>query len=424
MKKIFLLPLTIIIFNISLTAQSVIDNPEDIKNLGKNSSIEYKRSLIALQEAEEDVTGLFKIDKTELSVSSTNTDLSGSQWGLNSSVNIPIIDKLSLSGSINQDLNGAISVRIEPFEHSSSGELADINLRSQMLLTETAELYSKIDAVSVVLDWMSAKRNLELQKEMVDLNDILYSDSKNRYELGDITLDELKENLITWSESRKQLLIKRQSYTLAQKSLFSTFSIDESEIDFKIFNVIELELYLDELKKDIDVSKADFLKSSSYMLSTYSVLSAKTQLENTWIYEPDFSAQANLDFDQDAGYGFSASINFSISLDNFYGSERDIKLQEYDLLVSEHQMELNDIKLEFSQKIDILESSEIDTSIIKIEYEQAEILYSEAKILYEAGEYSEIELEESRLYVIQVKNDLFDSMAGEYNSWMEFRKYL
>lgn len=424
MKRVILFPLLILILNTSLFTQTILDNPEDIKELGKANSIEYKRSLISLSEAEDDVISLFKIDDTSLSLSSANTDLSDGDWELESSVNIPIIDKLSLSGSIDQDLKGTAGVKIEPFKHSASKALLDINLRSQMVLTNTAELNSEIDAVSVVLDWMSAKRSLDLQLERVDMNDILYSDNKSRYESGNITLDELRESLITWSESRKQLLIKKQSFTLAEKNLYSILAVNRDEVDIRKFNVPELELYLNALKNDIDVSKADFLKSSSYIQSAYSVQTAKVEFENTWIYEPDISANANVSFDTDAEYDFSASINFTVSLDDFQSKERDKKLQEFNISLSEHQIGLNDVKLEFSQKLDLLESSEIDTSIIKIEYEEAQVLYSEAKLLFDTGEYSEIDLEESRIYVSQAENDLFDSLVGEYIYWMEFRKYL
>lgn len=424
MKRVILFPLLILILNTSLFTQTILDNPEDIKELGKANSIEYKRSLISLSEAEDDVISLFKIDDTSLSLSSANTDLSDGDWELESSVNIPIIDKLSLSGSIDQDLKGTAGVKIEPFKHSASKALLDINLRSQMVLTNTAELNSEIDAVSVVLDWMSAKRSLDLQIERVDMNDILYSDNKSRYESGNITLDELRESLITWSESRKQLLIKKQSFTLAEKNLYSILAVNRDEVDIRKFNVPELELYLNALKNDIDVSKADFLKSSSYIQSAYSVQTAKVEFENTWIYEPDISANANVSFDTDAEYDFSASINFTVSLDDFQSKERDKKLQEFNISLSEHQIGLNDVKLEFSQKLDLLESSEIDTSIIKIEYEEAQVLYSEAKLLFDTGEYSEIDLEESRIYVSQAENDLFDSLVGEYIYWMEFRKYL
>lgn len=424
MKRVILFPLLILILNTSLFTQTILDNPEDIKELGKANSIEYKRSLISLSEAEDDVISLFKIDDTSLSLSSANTDLSDGDWELESSVNIPIIDKLSLSGSIDQDLKGTAGVKIEPFKHSASKALLDINLRSQMVLTNTAELNSEINAVSVVLDWMSAKRSLDLQIERVDMNDILYSDNKSRYESGNITLDELRESLITWSESRKQLLIKKQSFTLAEKNLYSILAVNRDEVDIRKFNVPELELYLNALKNDIDVSKADFLKSSSYIQSAYSVQTAKVEFENTWIYEPDISANANVSFDTDAEYDFSASINFTVSLDDFQSKERDKKLQEFNISLSEHQIGLNDVKLEFSQKLDLLESSEIDTSIIKIEYEEAQVLYSEAKLLFDTGEYSEIDLEESRIYVSQAENDLFDSLVGEYIYWMEFRKYL
>ena len=82
------------------------------------------------------------------------------------------------------------------------------------------------------------------------------------------------------------------------------------------------------------------------------------------------------------------------------------------------------VKYKFDQIIDSIDSTALNREIAFLEYEQAEILLSEAELLYERGDISRIDLEESRLSLSTSENAYFKTLAQEYQSWLALKEYL
>ncbi len=410
----------------SLYSLTEISSLEEIQKFGKENSIEYKNSLLNLEEATEDVEGILKLDSTSISVRTSNNNLEIEEWGLNTSVEIPIIEQLSIIGDMDQDLSGTVGLSISPLAHTGNVVQSEINYKKALIEVEGSLLEAQNSVVSASLNWMKAKRDMDLQDKRVILNELLYNDDKDRYNVGDITLDELQDSLITWSESRKVYLELKQSYKQAEKSLYSSLGVGPDDVKVDVLTIEDIEESLTKLKESINTNQGNFLKSSSFRLSNYSVESAKENFENTWSYEPNLTAGVGMTYYQDGSEPslFNASVNFSINLDHFQKNKRDRAEEFYSLSVKQMELQRNEAELDFNQGLEELESSQINSEIYKIEYEQALILLSEAKLLYNSGDYSEVDLEQSNIYLEAVTNSLFNSFADEYKAWMEFRVYL
>ena len=63
-------------------------------------------------------------------------------------------------------------------------------------------------------------------------------------------------------------------------------------------------------------------------------------------------------------------------------------------------------------------------SYYEYEYEQALVLLNEAEILHKAGDYSQIELLESQLFLQQAENNYFSSLVNEYLALFDYLKYI
>jgi len=423
MRNNFFLSLFFIICTLGVNGETSISNIDEILKLGIKNSPDYKKSLLLLEEAERGVSNIFNVDETSISVTSINQDLEVDNWRLNTSINIPLLNQVVLNGEIDNEQSGSIGVTFKPFNHSSDVIESNIILKSQEEFVKYTLLQVRVDSVSSVLEWVSAKRNYDVQLKKVELMEVLYSDNKSRYENTDLTLDELKDTLIELSESRKSLFEKQQILYKAEINLFSKLGVLANDIDINGFSITEIEKELGLIKSVTDLKSADYLKSYNYFKSYYDLELSKAKLDDSWWYTPNFTTKANLDFDSNQNYKASASLNFTLSLEDF-SDFKDLMEEEYKILTSEFNAVTKEVELEFNQGLDTLKSSGINREICSIEYEQAKDVLLEAKILFDSGDYSEVEYEESRLYYVEAQNRLFESLVQEYISWMNIQEYL
>lgn len=410
----------------ALHGETVLNSIDDIAAYGSENNISYRNSRISLMKAEENLQGIFLLDESSVS---TTGSYSGSffdegEWGGSVRMDIPVIEQLSLSGSVDHDLDGSLSLNLSPLAHSDSRVQSEITLDSALISAEASRLNAEVTAVSVALNWMTAYREYETQKLQSELSRSLYMDDKVRFDLGEITFDELQDSLVQWSSDRVTLKEKEDQYMNSESSLFSQLGAGGDELRVKQLTAEDLQVSLGKIIRELDPEEGDYLKSSELKLSVLSRVSAEESLKNTWIYEPDLQAKASIDFDEEGMSGFSASLTLSFSLDDIQSTEREISREEAAIAAAEEAQTRSDAELEFGQIIDSIESSALNREIAEIEYEQAAILLSEAELLMRRGDLSSLELDESRLSLSRSENALFSALADEYLAWYALKAYL
>lgn len=426
MKRYILLYIVLFIISTGLTSQTKLKSIDDISKFGVENSINYRKSILSLSEAEDKREGILKLDSSSIATKTSYSGTSTDSIDLETTILIPVIDQLTITGSVSENIEGKVGLSISPLSHSETRIQNDLSYRSSVINSQSALLSAEIDAVESSLNWMSASKNFNMQNENWLLEEIIYNDDKSRYNSGDITLDELKESLISWSEARKLYISSEQNLKETEKNLYEDLGSTSKDVEVKIISVKDLEESLVKLKSSMNTGITNFNKNSSLQLSAISVKSAKEHLKKTWTYEPDITAQLAVPYDENGlnSDGFSASINFSLSLDDFNKSERDRAEDYYNISILENRLKINEAEVDLNRTLNMLESNNINSDIFRVEYEQAEILLSEAELLYSSGVYSEVELEQSKVYLTQGENNLFDALVTEYLSWLDLKRYL
>jgi hypothetical protein len=410
-----------------LNGQTILTSLEEIAAFGAENNLDYKSSQIDLLQAEEDRVGIFKLEESSITAEGIIPgDISNSvtAWGFSSTLSVPIIDQLEITGTINADLSGQVGVTLRPLVHSDLVKQSEIDINSALISAESSRIISENDAVGAALNWMSAQRDFEAQQKSAELAEISYLDDKVRYDLGEVTLDDLHDSLIDWSEARKLLSEKLQDFRKAESDLYKELGSGSNEVTLDKLDVISITDSLELLKKSININFGDPMKNDQYRLSLLGVQGAESSLKNKWTFEPDLKAGVNLIFNQDGSLNANASISITLSFDDFQKKQRDIAKEELQLSISEAEQSRNEAELDFEQILEALISSEINSEISQLEYEQAEIMISEAVLLQELGDYSEIELQETQLTLSQAKNTLFKALSDEYIAWLELKKYM
>ncbi|MBB6478855.1 TolC family protein [Spirochaeta isovalerica] len=427
-----LILLLFILISADLSGETLLSTLDEIAAFGAENNLEYKSGQAALLRAENNRQSILLLEKTTIGATGSYNDSAQSSgeaggistWGIKADIEIPVTEQVSLSGSINQDGDGSAAINLKPLSHSDSREQSLNSYSSALVSAEAARLNSESSALNAALNWMSASREYDTQKRQTELSGASYLDDKVRFDLGEITFDELQDSMVNWSQARVTLSEKENQFRSAESNLYSALGASKGDVSISSLTVDKLESAVDGLQSRLNREEGDFLKSSQLKLAVLSKESAAAALKNTWAYEPDLTAGASLSFD-DTGYkGFAATLSFSLSLDNIQATEKEISRYEYEIASQKELQSRYEAELNFSQIIDTIESTAINRDIANIEYEQAEILLSEAELLFKRGDISEMDLEESRISLQVSENALFKALADEYLAWLSLKAYL
>lgn len=415
----------LLIFSIpALQGEIVLRSLDEIAAYGSENNLDYRSSRVNVLQAEENLQGFFLLENSSISATGSYSDANSATWGVSSTLNMPIIEQFSLSGTIDQDLSGNISLSLSPLAHSDSREQSEISYDSSLILAESSRISAENGVISAALNWMTALREYETQQSQTELSATEYRDDKFRFDLGEISFDALQDSLISWSEDRVVLSEKEKSFRDSESALYSELGAGKDEVSIGSLTVDELKESLDALVELLDPEEGDYLKSSDLKLSVLNRLSSEAALNNTWIYEPDLRAGATLGFDDQGISSISASVTLSFSLDQIQNREKEISKEQYAIASIREFQERSEAELEFNQIIDTIESSSLNRDIAYIEFEQAEILLSEAELLFDRGDISQLDLEASRNFLHSSENALFKALADEYKAWIALKEYL
>jgi hypothetical protein len=422
------LMLLFIFMGTTLTGQSILNSLEEIEDYGSCHNLDYKSSQVDVLQAEEDRVGYFLFDESSIKTESgfDSSEDSDNYWSFSSELSVPVIEQLTLSAKIDETLNSEFGLTLKPLAHSDTREQAEISYKGAVITAEAAGYYAENGALSAALDWMNSIRDLKHMEQAAAVAEIQYNDDKVRYEEGEITLDELQDSLISWSESRIDLSDAQKSFHIAEIALYGELGTSIKNIAVRELRVEDLEKSLAGIKESFDSKMGDPLKSDSYLIAVLDVNRAEANMANTWTYEPDLSTSASLVYDADdydVPLTVNASVSFTISLDDFQSKKRNIAKEQLQIKISEAEQSRFEAELKFQQVLEAINSTEINSEISRVEYEQAKILLSEAELLQKLGEYSLIDLENSILTLTSSENGLFKALASEYLAWTELKKY-
>ncbi len=417
-KKILL---TLLLFSsYTLFSQNSLKSVEELGLYLEQNSNQYLNSVIDLKEAKENISPILKVESTSIS-SSIN-----SSGDIVSTLNLPIINEVQLSADINQDLVGSVGVSINPFTGNREREISHINYNiADIVETKTLGNTQK-NGIETVLNYLTIKQRFELEKIEEELNKTLYDDAKNRYKLADITLDDLQDALVEWSDSRVSLLNITQDLHSLENTLLEVLGGDRDIIEGIDITIESLLSSLDLIKSSIDLSSADYLNDKQLLIDKLQLDKSQSEFNAIHAYNANLRAQGGINYNLSTPdeVDYNASITFSISLDDFNIKEKEREKERLLLANKEYTLQQEKAKNLFKQRLNAIDLNEINSETVYIQYEQAKTVLSEAEILFNLGDYSETDYIGAWILFEQAKTSLYTAYASEYLSWLEITKYL
>lgn len=423
MNRIIIVLLILVFNSLSIFSQITLDNFNKIKEFAAKNNIEYKESLINLSVKINNIEPLLKFEESKITGEAT-IDYTGESI-YKSSIELKIIEQLEATGSINNDLEGSIGLNINPFTNNGNREITDLQYKIAYITSVNTLKKVENNALMNFLNWSITKKNISILNDKVNRNLDIYNESKVRYDIGNITLDDLHEDLIKYSTTRKFLLEEEQKLKTLETTLYNSLGAVSNE-------VIITEITLEELKKELDIIKENGMSNHfnpesnyGYNLALLNQQIEKNNKDHTWFYTPDLSIKGNIPYNEGdiELEEITGSISFSIALDDFNFNDRKIANDKYELAVKSSSLALKEAESNFKKAIEKIVSSEINSNIWDTEYQQAQILLSEAILLLNNGTYSKLDLEEKRIFLQESELNLMDAYSQEYIAWLEYLNY-
>jgi outer membrane protein TolC len=350
----------------------------------------------------------------------------GSIWKGTLGAAVPLTDALQLSGSVTGSfasgyaLSGSLGLDYRPFFHSVEEELSQISYE-QLTAQEAQTVRSvSLTAVEHLLAWRTAQRAYELSADAASVYEQTYLDQKVRYELGEASLDEVRNALLSWSTANRQTLTAQTTLQQAQQQMYLLLGDEVTAFTLPDPDTEALQQLIKQIEGSGVLETVSPSGSSAVQAAQYAAQRARITYEDIRTYDPDLRISTTAAYNDDS---IGASVAFSLSAQDFNSEQ---KQQAYDQLILAERTAAQQYDSTLFA-IEDLKNSLISTAaqleIIELEIEQAESLQEESALLYELGTLSATELEQSRNDLLQSEHQYYSTLADRYMIILELRAY-
>lgn len=410
------------------TSVRELANLEEIAEYALTHNLSHRKDLWEAEKSRNDIKSLLRLDQSSFTFTQeqplTDPGAGNQDLEFSAGADIPVLDQFSISASLNQDNEINSGLNFMPLAHSDSNEQAVISYEKAVVEAGQSAVEAGKEASTAALTWMDLSRQLNTQEAQVSLRETAYGDEKTRYDMGESTLDDVKEALLEWSEAQSEMASLQQKTRAAQADLYSILHADTSELTVAVLTLTALRKNLEVLKANIDVDQAAPETAATVLLADLEARILEEKLKHTWLFEPELKASLSLYQAADQNPQFSATVSLSFGLDDFNRAERGELTVDIELARENHLQTIEQSIRDYEEQLLTLEAAQNTREIRKIELEQTALLWEEAKFLRAQGDVSELELDEARIAYEQAENSLFSILVEEYTEWLNIKSYI
>ncbi len=416
----------IIIFLITLTSilpcfASISETVNDLYQIALNKDSGYLSAKNSLNDAIDNLEEDPLYYQSTLSINS-QIDNESSLSSLSSlSIDVPILDQLTISTNIDTNLDGGLSFTYSPLNESQSNINQEINLENANVYIEEYKENLLLNITQAYIKYLISIEKLNNQKEIAALDKAIYDENVSLFKLDEISLSEVQDSLLDYNSST--LLIsdyelekytnKIQIIELIGIENSQDIIIEHSDLD----EIINLCNDLDSVLNEKDFSYTNTFEVTKALNETISIQDSYDSLKT---YDPTFNISCNLSTSSD----ISATISFKTSYDDYNKDEKDSLLKDLEVSKALASKEIYKIQ----DTIDILEktieSDKLKISNIKDQIEENNDILYDAYSLLELDEYEQLDYQSLLLNSNNLKLSLIEAYSTLYNDQLTLINYL
>ena len=328
------------------------------------------------------------------------------------SVSVPIIPQVSVSGRLNDEGNGSVSLSLKPFATGIEDPGAEEAYRKAVLQLVDLRSRTVYDAEEAGLSLLMREAEWELVKEELSYEEKSYVVVKQRYEIGDATYDELQDASGSVSTARKDALTAERNVLSARKDVQLLLGPGVEEIEIASLGLVELLGMIEERKAEAGASGGEVSSLKLEQLAA-ELDRLRSDLAALWVWRPALSVSASVSVPFEDAQG---SVSLSFSPSDLRNEER----RELEETIEDKLYDISTERFSLGVELDLQERSvSVSEEIVESEgvvLEQGRLSMEEAELLYEQGELTELELEQELLRLKGTENRMFSSAADLYRS--------
>ena len=401
----------------------------DIAEYALKHSREITAAEDVVKDARDALSEVFNLDKSSLTLSGGYNytappeilppEFKAHSSDAQASLSIPIIPELSVSASLGSaldkwDPSGSIGLKYTPFGDPSTEWKDWETLRKAEIQLDSLRNTIPMSAEEAALSLIKGQLDLESAERSMVHAENEYEIGKKRFELEDMTYSELEDVRTAASASRQKYYNSQKSLLSFKKNLYQIIGPDLGDIEVSKLSTDSVLLLIGAREKELEAAEAGDAATVNLLNRAVELDALKQQLEATPVFQPTISVTGNV-----SPFGYlraGAGVSVTFSPDQIQTEERaDIEAaiadKALDLVLEQSNVDL-EVRM-LKQGISVAKEA-LDISIS--DYENSEIQYKEAKLLFDLGERTELELESSELALFSSSIGLFVSAVDLYKN--------
>lgn len=398
----------------------------EIADYALENSREIENAIDSVRDAEDAAGGIFEFESSRLSVNGGYTyapdaPVDVHSLSLSSSISVPIIPQVSVSGSIDQiledELKGSVSISVSPFAGLGSEWREWETLRKAQVQLSSVEANVPMNAELDALDMIRTVLNLSYVEQSLALEESKFEIAQSQYELGDLNYSEYDSAVSGLSSARQKYYEAQKSLFTMQKKMYQILGPGADEVQVTPVAAEEILSMIRTRENELNTAMSRNPSSVSLLNTMIELEALNRQLKQTPAFLPSVSLSANTNFPFSQA---RASVSFSVSPNDIALEERDdikqsIAWKQLDLEIEHQSIELEKKMLEKSLAV-AKEALQISQNSL----DAANRRFEENKYLHDLGEKLDIELEESELSVFSAEINLLRSAVDLYRTLGDF----
>jgi hypothetical protein len=271
-----------------------------------------------------------------------------------------------------------------------------------------------LDAEQAVLNILISDMERELARATEELEQKNYELAQRRQEVGEASFQDVQEQLVDLIKARQDLFSEEQGYLDDWRTLQLLFAPSEERIGVAPLTITELMEMVQRRRAEVQ-RFADFEPVTEELENLKLELRAlEAELKATPAWRPDLSLSTAVALPYSYPDSHSVSLSMSFSPNQMKSDERADLLEDIELKRMEIAAETSAAALQKSLELQNITLVEQALASAQTQAERDRVALQEAKLLFQQGGRTTLELEQLRLNLRRTRILTFESAVEVY----------
>ena len=370
-----------------------------------------------VERAREDLIGEPELMDSSLSVGGGYAG----DWYGQSNLTLSLTPQLSAGASLSMNEPGmfgeSVSLTVRPFEPARRVYSEEKAFESAVVRERYLKRWIYLDAEAAALNLLISDMERELARATEGLEQSKYELDQRLQEVGEVSFQDVQEQLVDLIKARQDLFSKEQGYLGDWRTLQLLFAPSEERIAVAPLSIAELMELVQRRRTEVkQFSEAEPVTEGLKNLKL-ELAALEEELKSSPVWRPDLSLSTAVTFPYKKEKPLeSHSLGFSLSFspNQLKRDEREDLLEDIEVKRMEIAAETSAAALQKSLELQNIALVEQALTSAQTQAQRDAVALQEAELLFQQGRRTTLELEQLRLNLRRTRILTFASAAEVY----------